>query len=178
MSKALAVRGTRGGDPAILDKPFERAAGSLTQALDAWDVLQPLLVDVLKEVGVEVRRGVQDGFDILKHDGKTGVAYSAKYVSRKDGEEIGRDAWIREVGNDLVTWTEKIAKTLAAMTKATDEAARLKEFLCGGEETRPDLSNCSDGELIETLIQVAIARGLVNEIVKRARAAGQEIGLG
>lgn len=159
-------------DGTKLDPHLDRATRALGQALDSWDTLHPLIGDFLKQVGVEVRAGLDRGFGHTMRDAKTGTAYTVSYVSRKDGKEITKDAWVREVAHDLVLWVEKLSRTMAAMTKAVDEAARLREFLTGGADSRPDLESASDGELIRILVDVAVARGLWRNIRERALEVG------
>lgn len=72
----------------------------------------------------------------------------------------------------LATILERLSRAITSLVKATDEAARLREFLGGGPDSRVDLTNASDDELIETMIEVALARGLWKVIAKRAREAG------
>lgn len=176
MSRAIVVRSEQELKPHQLDKPIERSASALTQALDAWDTLHPLVADFLREVGIEVRRGLAGTLDATtRHDSKTGTPYLVQYMDR-DGEEVTKDVWMRDVARDLIVWVEKLSRSFAALTKTVDEAARLREFLSGGPDSRPDLSNASDGELIETLIEVALARGLAKRIMERARERGIDLG--
>jgi len=178
-TRAVAVRGEQGLlKPNELDDPIKRSAGALSQALDAWDAIHPLVTEFLTAVGVEVRKGLAGEADRAhRHDPKSGAVYEVQYMDR-EGEEVTKDVWMRDVARDLVVWVEKLSRAFAALTKTVDEAARLQEFLSGGPDSRPDLSNASDGELIETLIEVVIARGLMRHIVKRARDRGIEVDLG
>lgn len=173
--RAVTVRQAGELEPKALDRPITRAAGALGQALDAWDTLHPLVGDFLREVGVEVRKGLDGTLEpVSRHDAKTGVVYQVRYMDR-EGEEVTRDVWMRDVARDLVVWIEKLSRATAAMTKAVDEAVRLREFISGGPDSRPDLTTASDGELIETLIEVALARGLARKIVQRARERGIDV---
>jgi len=171
-NRALTVRQAGEVEPKALDQPIVRAVGALGQALDAWEVLHPLVADFLQAIGVEVRRGLNDEMSpVNRRDPKTGVVYEVTYMDR-EGEEVTKDVWMRDVARDLVVWVEKLSRALAAMTKTVDEAARLREFLTGGPDSRPDLTAAGDAELIDTLIEVAVARGLVGRIVARAKVLG------
>jgi hypothetical protein len=178
-TRAVAVR-SREQDlkPTDLDNPIKRSTGALNQALDTWDAIHPLVSEFLSAVGVEVRKGLAGESERAhRHDPKTGTVYEVQYMDR-DGEEVTKDVWMRDVARDLVVWVEKLSRAFAALTKTVDEAARLQEFLSGGPDSRPDLSNASDGELIETLIEVVLARGLMRHILKRARERGIEVDVG
>jgi len=175
-NRALTVRQSGEVEPKQLDQPIVRAVGALGQALDAWEVLHPLVADFLAAIGVEVRRGLNDEMSpVNRRDPKTGVVYEVTYMDR-EGEEVTKDVWMRDVARDLVVWVEKLSRALAAMTKTVDEAARLREFLTGGPDSRPDLTNAGDTELLDTLVEVAVARGLVDRIVARAKAVASARG--
>lgn len=47
----------------------------------------------------------------------------------------------------LVDWLEKYGRTSLTLTKVLDEVARLRSFVAGGADSRPDLSSLSDVEL-------------------------------
>lgn len=47
----------------------------------------------------------------------------------------------------LIEWLEKYARVVLNFTKVTDEAARLRSFVAGGADSRPDLSSLSDADL-------------------------------
>lgn len=177
-SRALTVRSQQELQPAALDPPIKRAAGALDQALDAWDTLHPLVADFLKAVGIEVRRGLEGTMDPAhRHDPKTGTVYEVTYMDR-EGEEVTKDVWLRDVARDLVVWVEKLSRAFAALTKTVDEAARLREFLTGGPDSRPDLTNASDSELLESVIEVVLARKLMPRILQIAKGRGIEVDVG
>jgi hypothetical protein len=146
---------------ARLDEPIKRAVSGLENALEIWEKLQPQVKTLLDEVQVQLTAGLAEG---------------ASYQSRKDGKPITREVWVREVTHDLVVWTEKVSRALAAMTKTTDEAARLRGWLAGDDENaRPDLQAASDVELIQLLVDVVIARRLWGAVKRRAAEMGVEL---
>jgi hypothetical protein len=54
----------------------------------------------------------------------------------------------------LVDWLERYAKVAMAFTKITDDATRLRSFVAGGADSRPDLASLSDSELANLLKKV------------------------
>jgi hypothetical protein len=59
------------------------------------------------------------------------------------------------VVEQLVGHLEKYARIALSLTKVTDEAARLRSFVAGGADQRPDLSSLSDAELSEVVLNAA-----------------------
>jgi hypothetical protein len=49
----------------------------------------------------------------------------------------------------LIEWLDRYAKTTLNLAKLTDETARLRSFVAGGADSRPDLSSMSDSQLAE-----------------------------
>lgn len=49
----------------------------------------------------------------------------------------------------LIEWLDKYAKTALNLAKLTDETARLRSFVAGGADSRPDLASLSDSQLAE-----------------------------
>lgn len=161
--KSVAKRPPTDLSPQAFDAPIARSTGALTQAIDVWDRLHPLVLRALEALSPEVQVGYDD------------TARELKYTLRKDGKPATREAWLREVTHDVVVWTEKIAKALSTLTKSVDECVRLREFITGGPESRPDLANASDQELLDALVDAAIERGLVKRIVARAKELEVEV---
>lgn len=51
----------------------------------------------------------------------------------------------------LIDWLERYAKVSLTFTKVVDEATRLRSFVAGGADSRPDLSSLSDSQLLEII---------------------------
>lgn len=49
----------------------------------------------------------------------------------------------------MIEWLERYAKTTLVLAKVTDETARLRSFVAGGADSRPDLASLSDSQLFE-----------------------------
>jgi len=73
---------------------------------------------------------------------------------------------------DLVGVLEKLSRTAVNLVKVTDEAARLRDMLTGGEVQRQDIASLGDRELQELLVETVLARGLWRLIRKRATERG------
>lgn len=58
--------------------------------------------------------------------------------------------------NRHLAWLETYARVSLTFTKVVDEASRLRSFLAGGADSRPDLSSLSDVEL-RKVIRTGIA---------------------
>jgi hypothetical protein len=54
---------------------------------------------------------------------------------------------------------ERLTKAGLNLVKATDELSRLRSFLAGGPDSRPDLSNRGEIELMEILFDAIRSRG-------------------
>ena len=139
-----------------LDDPISRSLSALGRAIGVWHALEPLLTEFIPVLKEEVESGQR----------------ASKYFSRKTGKEVSRNEWVREVAGDLVTWSEKLSRTVGNMTKVVDEASRLRQHLTGNDGARPDLEAASDGELISLLVEVVIARGLWRRVQSRAKELG------
>ena len=61
------------------------------------------------------------------------------------------DPTLYSLVDQLVAWSERYARTAVNLTRVTDDASRLREFLSGGADSRPDLSSLSDAQLIEMI---------------------------
>jgi len=70
------------------------------------------------------------------------------------------DPLLMQRAEGLIDFLEKYARVSLNLTKVVDEAARLRSFVAGGADQRPDLSSLSDAEL--------------SEIVRKARLAAPE----
>lgn len=59
----------------------------------------------------------------------------------------------------MVTLFERLTRAQLSQVKATDELTRLRSFLAGGPDSRPDLSRKGELELIAMILQTAKALG-------------------
>jgi len=65
------------------------------------------------------------------------------------------DARLQATADRLISWMEKYAKAAGTLAKVVDETSRLRSFISGGADTRPDLATLSDAELARVVISAA-----------------------
>ena len=65
------------------------------------------------------------------------------------------DATLLASAERLIEFLEKYARTALNLTKVTDEAARLRSFVAGGADSRPDLAGLSESELSKIVLDAA-----------------------
>lgn len=113
-----------------LDQHTTRGVEALGKALGLWEKLEPLVSDFAGRLGERL------------------------HAAEMDGAEVG------DTTRELVTLLGKLSATIANLVNAVDRAARLRSFLCGGPDSRPDLGRMSDAELVRVIVDVVKARGL------------------
>jgi hypothetical protein len=64
------------------------------------------------------------------------------------------DATVMANADRLIEWLEKYARVALNFTKVVDEAARLRSFIAGGSDSRPDLGTLSDADLMKRISAV------------------------
>lgn len=83
-------------------------------------------------------------------------------AARKRAEELleagASTPEIMVTANQLVEWLERYARVALSLTKVTDEAARLRSFVAGGADSRPDVGSLSDAEISVLLTKIAAER--------------------
>ena len=122
-------------------------AGFQPEALDetlsaARDRLAKVVADVEK-----VRSAVEPQLDILK---------SRLAKALEDPTALSDEALNAGVNRQLA-WLETYAKVAITFTKVVDEVARLRNFLAGGSDSRPDLSSLSSTDLLKVIKTAAAA---------------------
>lgn len=65
------------------------------------------------------------------------------------------DSQVMSQAERLIDWLEKYARVAPHFTKIVDEATRLRSFLAGGSDSRPDLSSLSDSDLAKIVRSAA-----------------------
>jgi len=96
-----------------------------------------------------------------------------EYLARfKPGSPLAKGESETERAGKLVAILEKLSRTAVNLIKVTDEAARLRDLLTGGQEVRQDIANLGDRELQDILVETVLARGLWRLIQKRAKEQG------
>jgi len=65
------------------------------------------------------------------------------------------DATVFAACENLIEWLEKYARTSLNLAKLVDETARLRSFVSGGADSRPDIANLSDAALAEIVLSAA-----------------------
>lgn len=64
------------------------------------------------------------------------------------------DATLMANAERLIEWLEKYARVALNFTKVVDEAARLRSFIAGGADSRPDIASLSDVDLLKKIAEV------------------------
>ena len=118
---AMADRVDAGFAPEALDPALEAARARLTS----------VVVDVER-----IRGGLEPCLDKLR------LALETRLLAGSlEGPELAAEA------DRQITWLERYARVAGTFVKIVDETARLRSFLAGGADSRPDLSSLSDVEL-------------------------------
>lgn len=144
-------------DPEKLDPILVETAEALAKNLTAWGKLEPLVSEWVESLTEEVARS------------KTALKDGTQLVNRQ-GQPTSAGNFIRELMADLSGFLERFSKVSLNLTKALDEGSRLRSFLGGGPDSRPDMASLSDKELLDILVQAAVARGLGPVIAARMQA--------
>jgi hypothetical protein len=145
--------------PERLDPVLSESLEALTRSLAAWSRIEPLVTDWIESLSEEVARS------------KASLVTGAPLVNRQN-QPTSAGNFVRELMADLTTFLERFSKISLNLTKALDEGSRLRSFLGGGPDSRPDLATLSDKELLDILVQSAVARGLGTIIADRIKAIG------
>lgn len=127
----MADRVDAGFTPDALDPALEAARARLTS----------VVVDVER-----IRGGLEPCLDKLRQALEARLA-----AGTLEGPELAAEA-DRQIG-----WLERYAKVAGTFVKIVDETARLRSFLAGGADSRPDLSSLSDVEL-RKVIKAGVAK--------------------
>lgn len=118
---AMADRVDAGFAPEALDPALEAARARMTS----------VIVDVER-----IRAGLEPCLDKLRSALEARLA-----AGTLEGPELAAEA------DRQISWLERYAKVAGTFVKIVDETARLRSFLAGGADSRPDLSSLSDMEL-------------------------------
>ena len=122
-------------------------AGFQPEALDpalaaARDRLTKVVADVER-----IRAGLEPQLDLMRQRLDKAL---------EDPTAITDEVLNANINRQLV-WLESYAKISLTFTKVVDESSRLRSFLAGGADSRPDLSSLSDTEL-RKLIKSAVTK--------------------
>lgn len=85
-------------------------------------------------------------------------------------EKIGADEVLDHTERITIVYDRQV-KASMNLTKAIDELARLRSFLSGGPDSRPDLSAASEIELRAILVKSIQALGLTPDDLRQLLAA-------
>jgi len=111
-------------------------AGFAPEALDpALEAARARLTSVVVDVE-RIRGGLEPCLDKLRQALEARLA-----AGTLEGPELAAEA------DRQITWLERYARVAATFTKIVDETARLRSFLAGGADSRPDLASLSSVEL-------------------------------
>lgn len=110
-----------GFDPAALDPAITAARERLTTVIADVETIRTSLSPQLVEVKNRLRAQLDSG--------------------------TLNDAGLMTAVERQIEWLEKYARVAASFTKVLDEAARLRSFLAGGADSRPDLASLGDADL-------------------------------
>lgn len=80
------------------------------------------------------------------------------YLERLDSAPAGPDGTMADA-SQATTLLERLTKAGLNLVKATDELSRLRSFLAGGPDSRPDLSGSGEAELRKMLLVAVLALG-------------------
>jgi hypothetical protein len=97
----------------------------------------------------------------------------SKFLAEFDPDaELGEKETGADRAGKVLGLLEKLSKVVMNLTKSVDEASRLRNFLAGGPDSRTETKDMSDVELMDVIVNVAVARGLWRAIRARAKDAG------
>ena len=118
----MADRVDAGFAPEALDPALEAARARLTA----------VVVDVER-----IRGGLEPQLDLIRQRLERALQDPGGITDEVLSANINRQ----------LGWLETYARASLTFTKVVDEVARLRSFLAGGADSRPDLSSLSDVEL-------------------------------
>lgn len=121
MLETMADRVDAGFAPDALDPVLEAARARLSA----------VVVDVER-----IRGGLEPCLDKLRSALEARLA-----AGTLEGPELAVEA------DRQISWLERYAKVATGFVKIVDDVARLRSFLAGGADSRPDLSSLSDTDL-------------------------------
>lgn len=114
---------------------------------EALDPVIAAAIDRLTKVVADVER-VRGGLEPHLDEARK------RLVAMIDAGNLA-DATLLANAERLVEWLEKYARIALNLTKVTDEAARLRSFVAGGADSRPDLASLSESELSKIVADAA-----------------------
>lgn len=117
-------------EPARLDPMIAGGVGALEDAVTDWNELRPLARQFLERLRAAVTR------------------QTAAMDPREDREA-------HQVMQSLTLLTERCARALQLLARATDTVVRLRQFLAGPEVGPPELQTLSDRHLEEIVVRMA-----------------------
>ena len=82
-------------------------------------------------------------------------------MTRLEKDDFSQTEDALELMNSMVTFHEKMSRSGAQLVKCIDDLSRLRSFVSGGPDSRPDLSSKGELELMEMLRDAADKLGFL-----------------